>query len=490
MGLARDFLIYGVAGAASRLAAVVLVPLYTRALSVDAYGELEVLLSIHALLVILSGMQSESAVARDYFAAKDEGRLKELIWGALVATFGGTGLVSVVTLSAGAVGWLPPRAVESLPLLLPMTLLAQLLGVQMVLLRFAGAPVLFAILSFVDLALCALLSAWFIVGFGLGVTGALGGLLASKAVCVLLAWGSTFGCPPAAALATARLRSMLSYAVPSIPAVLLNWLQNAGNRVLLAATLTLSDVAIAGVATKVAALYGFVIYSFRLAWEPYGLAKLPTLAEDPGVFNRALQWYAISMLAAGGLVTVASPTIVGLLAPATYAAGGQLAAFFVAGQFWTGAISILSIGIHGARITGKLFHVYCLGALINTLVLYLLGRAFGVTVAGVAFLAGSVASALLANYFSERHYRTGFSWKLLLWSLLASVLFASAMQWLQQLLLAERATTYHPLAYIAAGLTLLCCMLALVIWRGLEPGRAGMMWTQVQRQVRSRFSPV
>ena len=38
MAFARDLVIYGLGGAASRLAAIVLVPLYTRALPVEAYG--------------------------------------------------------------------------------------------------------------------------------------------------------------------------------------------------------------------------------------------------------------------------------------------------------------------------------------------------------------------------------------------------------------------------------------------------------------------
>jgi O-antigen/teichoic acid export membrane protein len=54
---------------ASRLAAVVLVPLYTRTLSITDYGRLELLLALHALVVILSGLQTESSIAREFFEA-------------------------------------------------------------------------------------------------------------------------------------------------------------------------------------------------------------------------------------------------------------------------------------------------------------------------------------------------------------------------------------------------------------------------------------
>src|SRR5579864_5315071 len=90
MSFIRQFFIYGLSGAASRLAAVVLVPLYTRTLPVTDYGQLELLLAIHALIVIFAGMQIESAVARDYFDCHAAGQAKALVWSAVLLTLGGT----------------------------------------------------------------------------------------------------------------------------------------------------------------------------------------------------------------------------------------------------------------------------------------------------------------------------------------------------------------------------------------------------------------
>lgn len=56
MSFAKLFFIYGLGGAISRFAAIILVPLYTHVLSVAEYGQLEVLLALHMLTVILAGM--------------------------------------------------------------------------------------------------------------------------------------------------------------------------------------------------------------------------------------------------------------------------------------------------------------------------------------------------------------------------------------------------------------------------------------------------
>jgi O-antigen/teichoic acid export membrane protein len=321
MSFLRQFFIYGVAGAASRLAAVVLVPLYTRTLSITAYGELELLLAIHALLMLAAGLQVESAVGRDYFEVRS-GSARVLSWTALYLTVAGTALMGVALGAAWWGGWLPKLFTgRILLLLIAMTAAAQLFGVQLVILRFAGRPVFFAVLSFCDLALSALFSAWYIVVLHFGVAGALYGVLSAKLVCVTLAWPRTLGNLAAPGFDRALAARMLRYGVPALPAVLIGWVQNAGSRILLAIALTLSDVAIAAVAIKVAAIYGFVIYSFRLAWEPFSMAKLRTLETDPQVYNRALEWFVATMFLMCGLGALLAPYIVRVLAPASYAAG-------------------------------------------------------------------------------------------------------------------------------------------------------------------------
>lgn len=487
MSFIRQFLIYGVAGAASRLAAVLLVPLYTRTLSLSEYGRLEVLLAVHALIVILAGMQIESAVARDYFDAKSTGQARPLAWAALLLTVAGSGALALLLAAAWQMGWLPAGFdVQSVGLLMALTLPAQLFGIQLVMLRFEGSSLFFAALSFCDLALCTLFSVWYIVAMKLGVAGALWGVLSGKLVSVALAWSRTFGAPPNPAPGRTLLAQMLRYGVPLVPAVLTGWVQNAGSRLLLAIALTLNDVAIAGIAIKVAAIYGFVVYSFRLAWEPFSMAKLNTIADDPQVYNRALEWYVVTMFLACGVAVLLAPYTVRMLAPASYATAASLAILFLWGQFWTGATNVLVVGIHGARRTSRLLPVFGYGALANAAVLFALAPLMGVSAAGAGFLAGSIVSALLARHYSNKHFDTRFSIRLFSWTVLATLLFS--LVWHAAAITFREATTHlaSALTLFGAGAFLVAALLGLIVSQALERGRAAAMWAMLSDGLRRR----
>jgi O-antigen/teichoic acid export membrane protein len=484
MGFLRNFLIYGIAGAASRLAAIVLVPLYTHTLTVSEYGRLEVLLAVHALIVIFAGMQVESAVGRDYFAARDAGQVRQLAWAAIQLTIVGTVLVTLAMLAVSSMGWLPEDLNgRTLLLLLGLTLPAQLFGIELVLLRFEGRSLYFAIVSFCDLALCALFSVWFIVQMKLGLEGALWGILCGKLTCMGIAWKGSFGSPPRSLANRTLAYRMLTYGVPSIPAVMVGWLQNSGSRLLLVIALTLSDVAIAGIAVKVAALYGFVVYSFRLAWEPLSMAKIAAPERDKEFCNNSLEWYVTVMFVVAGVTGLIGPYIVALIAPPEYATSGTIAIFFVLGQFWVGATNILVIGIHGARLTGRLLPVFASGIIVNVVLLFATAPILGVAAAGVSFLIGSICSAIMAAYMSNKHYNADFSSKLIGWSVLATAVFAT---FCYQTLLNHReamgklasATTL-----LAGGVCVLFGLLVVVIWRSFSPGRLVVMFATVKSMI-------
>lgn len=479
MSFIRQFFIYGLSGAASRLAAVVLVPLYTRTLSITDYGRLELLLALHALVVILSGLQTESSIAREFFEQdEDQCEARKRSWWALTLSTLGSAVISVVAVAIWNVAGMSSELNGvQLVLLLALTLPAQLLGVQLVMLRFQGSAMRFALVSFADLTSCALFSALYIVTLGWGLDGALLGILSGKLVCVMLAWARTFGRPPQGGLTWSTAKKMLDYGVPSIPAVLIGWIQNAGNRLLLAVALTLNEVAVAGIAIKVAAIYGFVVYSYRLAWEPFSMAKLNGIDDDPHIFNRALQWYVLLMFSACGVAILLSPFVARVLAPPIYVASGWLAAFFLLGQFWAGATNVLAIGIHRARRTGLLLPVFGLGALVNLALLFSLSRLVGIAAAGIGFMVGSIVSAYAACHYSNRHLSVPFSAPLLHWTLLATTVSAGAWYglWLRVQDQASGTPLPSPLI-VVIGMAGVASLVAMVVWRSFEPGRATAMW--------------
>lgn len=420
------FLIYGALGSLSRVAGILLIPLYTRTLSIEDYGALDVLISITGLFVILAGLQTESAVMREYNEAKAEGLIPALMWGAIQITLAGVVMLALGLAGLSSVGLLPSSMdMTIIASLLVLTLLTQLMGVQMIFLRFSGRPIAFAILSMFDILLAAGFSLVFVVVMDLGILGALMGLMAGKAALVGGFWAMTFKWPPSPLVNRSMLRKLVAFGGPSVPAVALGWFQNVGNRPLLALTLPLADVALTGVAVKAAAVYGIVVYSFRLAWEPFAMARLDDPKETRQVFNYTVEWYVATMFPLAGFAALVAPYVVRILAPVSFAAASEIAVPLILGQFWLGLSSMLSIGVLGARIPSRLIVIQLAGVVISVALLFGLARMVGPVSAGIGFLVGNMGMAVVAKYYSDRHFATRFN-SALLASTIAGTLFLGA----------------------------------------------------------------
>ena len=424
MSFLRQLLIYGIAGTASRLVGVVLVPLYTRAFSVTDYGTFEILLAIYLLATLITGWQSESGLARDHHEASRDKWDRALIWSAVRISLAGFGFTAVLVLGAYMIGVVPAVLAPYLPWVVALVLPTQLVNLQLIVLRFTHRPMAFAIFSVADLFISALASVIFVRGLDLGIIGAVLGLLAGKSVVAVLAWTRTFGSPPPRRSGLEVGRRVLRYGTPLMLPAILNWTQKYGNSILLALLLTLTDVGIAGFALKIAAIFEIAALSFRQAWDPFAFSRLGDPEAAQPMFRRGLALYTVVMGAGAGMIILMAPLATALLAPPAYALAGALAALFVMAQFWSGAVSILALGLHGSRRINRIAFSHGIGTLLNITFVVLLGHTIGIVAAGIGALAGAVATALLAAHLSERSFAIHFNWRLLMVSTLATAGFA------------------------------------------------------------------
>ena len=65
--LGKDFFVYGLMAGLSRLTGFFLLPIFTRAFSVDQYGTIDIVVTLTALLSIVASLSFPSAVQRYFF---------------------------------------------------------------------------------------------------------------------------------------------------------------------------------------------------------------------------------------------------------------------------------------------------------------------------------------------------------------------------------------------------------------------------------------
>ncbi len=403
--LLTDSAIYGTLGTVSRFVGVLLIPIYTRVFAPPEYGKLDLLVTATAVLVLLSGLQVESGVARSYYEARDAGRERELLGTSLLLYLIG---VAVWTCLAVAIFGLGLNGLEGiawadiLPLVLAL-LPMQMLGLFQVLLRLERRPYLFGLLSIGDVVTSALLSLVLVVWLRQGVVGALWGLLLSKVI-----WAAVGGKLLASQFALAwdgqHAREILVYGVPLVPNTVIGWAQNSASRFVLAATLTLFQVGLFSLAVKIASVPLLVGTAFRMAWMPYALE----IMGKPGsreTYAQVLDYYLLGMFGLCALLGAWNSLAIHILSSAEFGGAGRVVGFLAMGYLWNGALQILGVGTWMVRKTYLNIIGTALGAAVNLLVLGLTAPRWGLAAAGLTYLLGTHITALVILQVAQRQYR-------------------------------------------------------------------------------------
>ena len=402
--LLKDSAVYGLAGAASRFVAVLLVPVYTRVFTPAEYGQLDLILTISVILVLLSGMQVESGVGRSYYEAKESRKEKRLVGTGLLLYIAG-GVPCMIIFALIFQIWLKDYGEIDLQEMVPILLAVlptQLFGYGLLLLRLEWLKRSYVIFSLGDVITSMSLTIFAVVFLRLGIPGVLWALLISKviwSVLILLrlsrhlelAWDSI------------NVREILAYSLPTVPTVLMNWIQNYGNRFVLLAAFSFTQVGIYSLAVKTASIVDLIITAFRMAWYPYSIEIMgkPGAADK---YARVLDYYLIGMFFICATVGVMGNVIVKFWAADAYQAAGSLIGFVAMGLFWSGALAIVVIGVEISRKTYLLVIGLMVGTMINLVTLWIMVDYVGLVASGMTYLLGAFVMVSVNLAIAQRQF--------------------------------------------------------------------------------------
>ena len=411
--LGRHSVIYGVGGLVSRVIAVLLLPIYTRYLTPDDYGQIETLLALTTVMGLLLRAGITSAFFRFYFDVDDDaGRLRVLrtsFWFTMGAGTLGLALllalaepVSTVLFGDAGAADLVRAAGVSLWATVNYEQLTALFRVEERSLAFVSASLTNV---FITIGLTLLL----VVELEKGALGVIVGNFSGTLIVYLALLGyrrEQLGLQFDRGL----LREMNRFGLPLVPTALFLWATNFSDRFFL---VKLADVAEAGlysVGVRIASAMVLLLTAFRLAWPAFAYS----IADDDEA-RRTYAYVLTYLTVVTGWVALAltllSPWIVDVLATPEFSESARVVGPLAFSTVAYAAYIVVAIGVGRARRTQFNWVVTGAAAAINVALNLALIPQYGMMGAAIATVAAYATMAVGMAWWSQRIYPVPYQWR-------------------------------------------------------------------------------
>jgi O-antigen/teichoic acid export membrane protein len=410
--LLRTGAAYQASDIVSKVIALALLPVYTRALTRADYGTAELLLTTVILVSIVARLGLGEAFLRFYFLDEDALRRRR------VARMAVLGTLATTTLIAGA------AALAAAPLsewLLgderPRELRAACLGIW----AFTNLEIAYALLraeertrtyltaSLTNVALTVVSTVVLVVALDQGAFGLLLGNFGASAVVLVVLWIVLRDRFAAAPGARAELREMLRYGAPTVPAEVSVFAIFFVDRIWLYRLESEAAAGLYALAVKLAAAVIFTVRAFQLAWPPLAYS-ITDDAEARRVYARIATAYAA---VTGGVVlamALLGRWVVRLFAAPEFFEAHEALPWVALGWALYGLFLVLVAMAGRAQVTVRNAPAALIGLGANVVALAVLVPALGTAGAGIALCVAYLVMLVAMYAFTRDLFRVDFEW--------------------------------------------------------------------------------
>lgn len=404
--LSKHSIIYGLGTVSFPLVNFLLIPVYTRYLSPDDYGVLSLLMLTQWVMLLIVALGLPTALLRFYAYYDDERDQAELVGTSLI--FGGAVAVLITSvLMAASKGFslLVFHSADHTTLFL-VTFLAIPFNVGIVLamsiFRSREESKKYLMFTVAQLLVSAGLKVLFLVVLKQGVQGVLVADLICMAVfCVVLIGGLVRNAVPK--FSWAKLKMMLAFSIPLVPASLAGFLLVACDRYLLQFLSTPEQVGLYSLGYNFGRIADTVISApFNLAWVPFmvGMAKEKNAER---VYSSVLTYFVLfgTFVVLG--LSVLSRDVIRIMSTPSFYDAYRIVPLIALSYLLYGAFSVMQTGIYLKNKTKYLAIIVGAVAIFNAGLCYVLVGRYGMMGAATATLI-SFAILPIAVYFVSRRF--------------------------------------------------------------------------------------
>lgn len=302
--LTGDSLIYGISGIVTKMIGIFLVPIYTRLFLPEDYGIINLINTSFFLLTILIVSGLDNSVARWFFDSKEESDHKKTfgvyIWFQLLLAT--SVAVIIIALSPVLNNLFFKEAGKPIYFILPaLALITNILpSVLINWFRLHMRPVNTVIFTVSQTLTTVGLTVLFVIVLKWHITGVFAALTISSAIFSLVALALLKNWIHPKYFNIQRLKVMMKFALPMIPAAISYWMLNNTDAYFIAwFTKSTSEVGLFGIGAMLASVLGMFTGAFQQAWGPFAFSLIDNPEAKNIYANVFLMFgYGMSVLAA------------------------------------------------------------------------------------------------------------------------------------------------------------------------------------------------
>lgn len=407
--LSRDTVVYGIGGILEQVAALLLLPFFTRVFSPVDYGILDTLATMlsFASLMLLLGMNA--AMQRYYFDSEDKQRRVLIVstsfWSVLVLTTAIAGVVFAFrdaladTLFNQAYGALIGVTALVLPISLAYQLITDVIRLKLQSIRYM-------IVTTIQFTTRLALSVILVLILHFGLMGNFQALIASTALAGLVGLyfvrdlvRFSFG--------PRLLPALLRYGIPLALASLAYWALNLIDRLFLLHYSTLEQIGLYSIANRFTSPLFLIINAFQLAWAPFIFSQLQDEGHRP-LIAQTLRLFSLLLLGTATVLTLLSRVALSIIAPATYSAALSAVPYLTLGLVFLGTTAVVGAGLTIAKRVQYITYAFLAAAGVNVALNFLLIPDWGMLGAAIATLISYGVLSSLLYHFSQRIYHVAY----------------------------------------------------------------------------------
>lgn len=412
--IASESLVYGLAGTVSRFLGIFLVPVYTRIFTPEDYGVLSLVASTMAVISIFSVLALDSAAGRWFWDTEEtedrQSTVATWAW-CQMAVSAALGLATFA-----AADWLG-RAIVGRPdaglyfrlvaLMLPLNVLGTVLTNWLRMQRRPWATMLYT-LGFSVTGI--LLSILLVVVLRWGLAGVYWAQVISMALGSAAGAWLMRGWVSPRRFGWGRLRAMLRFSFPLIPAALAFWVVGFSDRFFVQAYRSTDEVGLYQIGSSLAAVVALATTAFQQAWGPFAFS-IHKQEQAREVYAGVFLAYLWVTCAACTALSLFAPEIILLLATERYLGASSVVGLLSFSYVMIGLSYIAGTGPGIVKRSGPTGAAVALAAALNILLNFALVPPMGKVGSALATLLSQAAVPVYLFRASQRMYPIPYRFK-------------------------------------------------------------------------------